>query len=106
MPLTLEGDHGRPNAASSHARRTAGGGEEKIQNLLRPADMRNAPSASPRSRAHHIAALTLARSATMGLDHSGSTGVFQDVSRLSTSSRKYAKCRARIGPSSPSRPNA
>ena len=62
--------------------------------------MRNALSASPSVRTHIIAALTLARSAPMGLDHSGSTGVFQDVSRLSTSSRKYAKCRARIGQSS------
>ena len=32
--------------------------------------------------------------------------VFQDVSRVSTSSRKYAKCRARIGPSSSTWRNA
>ena len=43
--------------------------------------MRKAPSASPWSKTHIMAALTLARSAPMGLDHSGSSWVFQDVSR-------------------------
>ena len=43
----FDGDHGRSSAASSHARRTAGGGTEKIQNLSSPTAMRKAPSASP-----------------------------------------------------------
>ena len=41
MPLTLDGDHGRFSAASIHARRTAGGGTKKIQNLSGPTTIRN-----------------------------------------------------------------
>ena len=47
-----------------------------------------------------MAALMLGRSLPMGLVPSGSTWVSQDVSRLSTSSRKYARCRLRIARSS------
>ena len=67
MLMTLDGDHGRASAASSHARRTAGGGTEKSQNLSSPTAMRSAPSASPSSKTHIMAALTLARSARDGI---------------------------------------
>ena len=63
MPMTLDGDHGRSSAASIHARRTAVGGSEKIQNLSRPTTIRSARSASLWSKAHIVAALILARSA-------------------------------------------
>ena len=82
MPTTLDGDHGSASAASSHARRTAGAGAaEKIQNLS-SADRHAQRSlrVSPHPRPTSLRRLMLARSAPMGLDHSGSIWVFQDVS--------------------------